>query len=295
LILAAAATLLVAAAQAPLELAITIDDLPVHAPYPPGVTPDAVSRQMISALKAGGVPVTGFVNAVGMQGQPGTAGVLERWHAAGAVLGNHGWAHRSLSEMSVAEFEQELVKDEPALVRHGAGTDWHWFRYPFLDEGKDDAQRTAARKVLARHGYRVAAVTAGWSDWAWTPAYARCTARHDAAGTAELERLYLAAVRQSIVDDRDTAHKLYGRDIPYVLLMHVSAMSARMMPQVLRIYRDAGFQFVSLADAERDPAYRNYTDLSLPPPATRAEAARQKGVRLPAPPDYSAKINAICV
>jgi peptidoglycan/xylan/chitin deacetylase (PgdA/CDA1 family) len=286
---------LVAAAQAPLELAITIDDLPVHAPYPPGVTPDAVSRQMISALKAGGVPVTGFVNAVGMQGQPGTAGVLERWHAAGAVLGNHGWAHRSLSEMSVAEFEQELVKDEPALVRHGAGTDWHWFRYPFLDEGKDDAQRTAARKVLARHGYRVAAVTAGWSDWAWTPAYARCTARHDAAGTAELERLYLAAVRQSIVDDRDTAHKLYGRDIPYVLLMHVSAMSARMMPQVLRIYRDAGFQFVSLADAERDPAYRNYTDLSLPPPATRAEAARQKGVRLPAPPDYSAKLNAICV
>jgi peptidoglycan/xylan/chitin deacetylase (PgdA/CDA1 family) len=295
LILAAAATLLVAAAQAPLELAITIDDLPVHAPYPPGVTPDAVSRQMISALKAGGVPVTGFVNAVGMQGQPGTAGVLERWHAAGAVLGNHGWAHRSLSDMTVEEFEEELVKDEPALVRHGAGTDWHWFRYPFLDEGKDDAQRTAARKVLARHGYRVAAVTAGWSDWAWTPAYARCTARHDAAGTAELERLYLAAVRQSIVDDRDTAHKLYGRDIPYVLLMHVSAMSARMMPQVLRIYRDAGFQFVSLADAERDPAYRNYTDLSLPPPATRAEAARQKGVRLPAPPDYSAKLNAICV
>jgi peptidoglycan/xylan/chitin deacetylase (PgdA/CDA1 family) len=230
-----------------------------------------------------------------MQGQPGTAGVLERWHAAGAVLGNHGWAHRSLSEMSVAEFEQELVKDEPALVRHGAGTDWHWFRYPFLDEGKDDAQRTAARKVLARHGYRVAAVTAGWSDWAWTPAYARCTARHDSAGVAELERLYLAAVRRSIADDRETAHKLFGRDIPYVLLMHVSAMSARMMPQVLRIYRDAGFQFVSLADAERDPAYRNYTDLSLPPPATRAEAARQKGVRLPAPPDYSAKLNAICV
>jgi peptidoglycan/xylan/chitin deacetylase (PgdA/CDA1 family) len=294
LIFAAAATLLVAAAQAPLELAITIDDLPVHAPYPPGVTPDAVSRQMISALKAGGVPVTGFVNAVRMQEQPGTASVLDRWHAAGAVLGNHGWAHRALSDMTVEEFEEELVKDEPALVRHGAGTDWHWFRYPFLDEGNDDAQRTAARKVLARHGYRVAAVTAGWSDWAWTPAYARCTARHDSAGVAELERLYLAAVRQSIADDRETAHKLFGRDIPYVLLMHVSAMSAHMMPQALRIYRDAGFQFVSLAHAARDPAYRNYTDPSLPPPATRAEAARQKGVRLPAPPDYSAKLNAIC-
>ena len=294
----AAAMLLASAAasqtNARLEIAITIDDLPLHAPYPPGVTPDAVSRQMIAALKSGGVPVTGFVNAVRMQEQPGTERVLNAWRAAGAVLGNHGWAHRALSDMSVAEFEQELVKDEPALARHGAGTDWHWFRYPFLDEGTDDAQRKAARQVLARYRYRVAAVTAGWADWAWTPAYARCTDRHDAAGVAELERLYLAAVKQSIADDRETAHKLYGRDIPYVLLMHVSAMSARMMPQVLHIYRDAGFRFVSLAEAERDPAYRDYTNLRLPPPPSRAEAAKEKGVKLPAPPDYSVKLNAIC-
>jgi peptidoglycan/xylan/chitin deacetylase (PgdA/CDA1 family) len=298
LIAIAAAMLLASAAasqtNARLEIAITIDDLPLHAPYPPGVTPDAVSRQMIAALKSGGVPVTGFVNAVRMQEQPGTERVLNAWRAAGAVLGNHGWAHRALSDMSVAEFEQELVKDEPALARHGAGTDWHWFRYPFLDEGKDDAQRIAARKILARHGYRVAAVTAGWSDWAWTPAYARCTAKHNAAGVAELERLYLYAVRQSVADDRETSRKLYGRDIPYVLLMHVSAMSARMMPQLIRIYREAGFRFVSLAEAERDPTYLNYTDLRLPPPPSRAEAAKEKGVKLPAPPEYSAKLNAIC-
>jgi peptidoglycan/xylan/chitin deacetylase (PgdA/CDA1 family) len=281
--------------QAPLEIAVTIDDLPVHAPYPPGVTPEQVSRQMISALKADGVPVTGFVNAVRMQEQPETDAVLDRWHAAGAVLGNHGWAHRNLSEMSIGEFDQELTRDEPSLVRRGAGTDWRWFRYPFLDEGKNAEQRAAGRQVLLAHGYRVAAVTTGFSDWAWTPAYARCTARHDAAGIAALERMYLAAVRRSIADDRDTAHKLYGRDIPYVLLMHVSATSAHMMPQVLRIYRDAGFRFVSLPDAERDPVYRAYIDLRLPAPPSAGELAKQKGVRLAAPPDYEAELNAICV
>ena len=282
------------AREAPLQIAITVDDLPVHGPYPSSETPISVAHTVISALRAQKVDAYGFTNAYWTEKDPPTKAVLQAWKDAGLPLGNHGWAHRSLSEMSVVEFEQELVKDEPALVRHGAGTDWHWFRYPFLDEGKDEAQRIAARQVLAKHGYRVAAVTTGWSDWAWTPAYARCTARHDAAGIAELERLYLAAVRQSIVDDRDSAHKLYGRDIPYVLLMHVSAMSARMMPEVIRIYRDAGFRFVSLPDAERDPAYRNYTDLSLPPPPSRAEAAEQKGVKLPAPPDYSGKLNAIC-
>ena len=101
-------------------------------------------------------------------------------------------------------------------------------------------------------------------------------------------------MKQSIADDRETAHKLYGRDIPYVLLMHVSAMSAHMMPQVLQIYREAGYRFVSLPQAESDPAYREYTDLSLAPPGSRAELAKQAGVILPAPPDYSAKLDAIC-
>jgi peptidoglycan/xylan/chitin deacetylase (PgdA/CDA1 family) len=290
LLLSSCAT--VVRAQGP-EIAITIDDLPVHAPYPPGLTPLEVNRQMVAALKARHAPVTGFVNAVNVT-DAATMDALREWRAAGFVLGNHTWSHPHLSEMTAAEFENELTKDEPVLEKLGAGTDWRWFRYPFLDEGKDEAQRVAARRILARHGYRVAAVTTGFSDWAWTPAYARCSAKRDAAGIAELERLYLRAVKQSIADDRETAHKLYGRDIPYVLLMHVSAMSAHMMPQVLQIYRDAGYRFVSLPQAESDPAYREYTALSLAPPRSRAELAKRKGVILPAPPDYSAKLDAMC-
>jgi peptidoglycan/xylan/chitin deacetylase (PgdA/CDA1 family) len=297
--IALAASLLAASAtgqpkNARLQIAVTIDDLPVHAPYPPGVTPDQVSQEMIAALKADHVPVTGFVNAVRMQETPGTDAVLDRWHAAGATLGNHGWAHRHLSEMSVADFEQELVRDEPPLAARGAGTDWRWFRYPFVDEGKDAEQRAAARKVLLSHGYRVAAVTTGFSDWAFTPAYARCIGAKNTTGVAELERMYLDSVRQSITQTRENARKLYGRDIPYVLLMHVSAMSAHMMPQVIRTYRQAGFHFVSVAEAERDPVYRGYTDLRLPAPASDWEVAKQKGVKLAAPPDYSARLNTIC-
>ena len=275
------------------EIAITIDDLPVHAPYPPGVTPLQVNRQMIAALKDAHVPVTGFVNAVNVT-DADTMEALREWRSAGFVLGNHTWSHAHLADLTLGQFETELTKDEPILKRLGGRSDWRWFRYPFLEEGKDEAQRVGARQVLARHGYRVAGVTTGFSDWAWTPAYARCTAKHDAGGVAELERLYLAAVQKSIANDRETARLLYGRDIPYVLLMHVSAMSAHMMPRVLQAYRDAGFRFVPLPQAALDPAYRNYPDLRLPPPPTRGEAAARKGVKLPAPPDYSAKLDALC-
>ena len=52
--------------------------------------------------------------------------------------------------MSVDQFEDELVRNEAVLARTSGGSDWHWFRYPFLDEGKDEQQRAAARAILAK-------------------------------------------------------------------------------------------------------------------------------------------------
>ena len=282
-----------AAKPAQLEIAITVDDLPLHSPYPGGVTPLHVSRQMIAALKAGHVRAIGFVNAVNAKDGP-TKEVLREWRAAGFVLGNHSWSHRHLSEMPVAEFENEVTRDEPVLQQLGGKSGWRWFRYPFLDEGKDEGQRAAGRQVLAAHGYRVADVTMSFSDWAFTGAWARCKDKADGAGVAELQRLYLDAARESIRVARGTAHALYGRDIPYVLLMHVSAMSAQMMPKVIGIYRDAGFRFVSIAEAETDPVYRDDIDLSRPGRKPDWKLAQEKGVSLPSSPDLTAKLDAIC-
>jgi peptidoglycan/xylan/chitin deacetylase (PgdA/CDA1 family) len=291
---AASALLLGAAAPAPRpQIAITIDDLPVHAPYPPELTPLQVNRQMIAALKAAHVPATAFVNAINVK-DASTMKALRDWRTAGFVLGNHTWSHPRLGALTLPQFQEEVAKDDRVLRKLGGGSDWRWFRYPFLDEGKDEAQRAAARQVLAQRGYKVAAVTMGFSDWAFTPAYARCMGKGDKPGVAELERLYLRSARENIAASRTTAHKLYGRDIPYVLLMHDSAMSANMMPQVIRLYRAAGFLFVSLPQAERDPAYGAYTDLRLPPPPSPQELAARKHVQLAAAPDYSAELNSIC-
>lgn len=293
--LCAAAGLLCAAAAARAgapEIAITIDDLPVHAPYPPGVTPLAVNRQMIAALKAAHVPATAFVNAVNVK-DSGTTLALREWRAAGFVLGNHTWSHPHLSELTIPQFEAELTKDEPILSKLGGKSDWRWFRYPFLDEGKDEAQRIAARQVLLRHGYRVAAVTMSFSDWAFTGAYARCKAAGNAPGIKTLERIYLNAAWENLAASATNISEAYGRDVPLVLLVHVSALSAHMMPKVIRLYREAGYRLVSLPEAERDPAYRAYTNLDLLPPQSAEDLAGANGTLAKAP-DHTAEINALC-
>jgi len=49
-----------------------------------------------------------------------------------------------------------------------------------------------------------------------------------------------------------------------VLLMHIGAFDARMLPELLALYRSRGVKFISLPDAISDPAYRDDPDIGEP-------------------------------
>jgi len=77
--------------------------------------------------------------------------------------------------------------------------------------------------------------------------------------------------------------------------MHVGAFDARMLPRLLAQYRKAGFRFVSLPDAESDPAYAADVNPALPPAPTLDQRARDTGKPLPSPHSYAAELSAICL
>lgn len=55
----------------PFDIAITVDDLPVHGELPPGVTRVALAQEHLRILKAHGVPEAyGFVNAGQLAREP---------------------------------------------------------------------------------------------------------------------------------------------------------------------------------------------------------------------------------
>lgn len=275
-------------------IAITVDDLPMHGPYPKGESPVSAAREVAAALKTEGVPAYAFINGQWTDQEPSTVEALEIWRDAGLPLGNHGWAHRHLSELSPSEFEQELLRNEPLLRRFSGSGDWKWFRYPFLDEGENADKRAAAREVLARHGYRVAAVTMDFSDWAWTAPYARCRDSANAAAVARLEQLFLQSSRENIAYYRQLSRTVYGREIPYVLILHVSAFEARVLPRLLSLLRDEGFRFTSLARAQSDPAYADQNDPRLPAEPQGLDGKASGKGPLPPRTDYQAILAGIC-
>ena len=248
------------------QIAFTFDDLPSHGPLPPGETRIEIMAKIGDALRDAHMPpVYGFVNGVAVEQHPGDAAALKAWHDTGNPLGNHTWSHINLNQNSLADFEANTTKNEPLLSELMPGGDWHWFRFPFLAEGDTPEKKAGVRAFLLERGYKVAGVTMSFGDYSWNDPYARCVAKGDAKSIELLESSYLAAADESITHYRQLSQTLYGRDIPYVLLVHVGAFDARMLPRLLELYRSRGFEFVTLQQAESDDFYRQDTDLKLPP------------------------------
>ena len=275
-------------------VAITFDDLPVHGPLPSGIARRQVAEEILAAVNEAGVPQAyAFVNAGAIGGDPELARLLPEWRAAGHPLANHTWTHQNLNDVSLQAYKQEIVRNERVLEPERARGQL-WFRYPFLEDGDDSGKRAEIRRFLAERGYKIAAGTMGFDDWRFQEPYARCRSKGDAAGVRQLEDGMLAAVRDSIDASRGAAKAVYGGDIPYVLVMHTGAMDARMMRRILAIYKAEGFRFVTLEEAQADPAYageNNPANVTAPAIEGRAAAA---GYRPPTPRFDKSLLERIC-
>jgi peptidoglycan/xylan/chitin deacetylase (PgdA/CDA1 family) len=282
-------------AQAP-QVAFTFDDLPAHGPLPPGEPRPAVVKSILATLKAQHMPpVYGFVNGFRVHDYPYQIEILRDWHNAGEPLASHTYSHPGLDNTSAKTFIKDIAKNEAVLRKVDPDGDWHWFRYPYLDEGNTLAKRRAVRAYLFAHDYKIAEVSMDFEDYLWNEPYARCAARHDDAAVASLEKSYLGTADEFIDVFRGLSQKLYGHDIPYVLLMHAGAFDAKMLPRLIALFRSKGFRFITLEQAEKDPAYSFDPNIGYPGGGTMQElTAKVKGVNFPDNTKPYKQLDAVC-
>lgn len=277
-------------------MAVTFDDLPVHGAMPPGMTRLEITQSILKTLKREKLPaVYGFINGGRGADDPSSLSVLQAWRQAGQPLGNHTWAHLDLNKETAEQFEAEVLRNEALLQSLMGNGDWHWLRYPFLHEGDTVEKRRAVRSWLAAHGYKIAEVSMDFEDYLWNEPYARCMAMHDEASIAKLRNSYLAVADQYYGVFRELSHLVYGRDVKYVLLMHVGAFDARMLPELLQLYRAKGVKFISLPNALSDPAYRDDPDIGEPSGGAFLELMMQeKKLKFPANSKPYKELEAMC-
>lgn len=262
----AAATLTLssfARAQAPVKgrkLAVTIDDGPATGPgrdLEPFLKIADALREIFVAEK---VPAIMFVNErqLHVDGQrDARIGVLHRWLDAGLALGNHTYSHPRLTQVELARYLDDIVKGEVVTrpLLESRGKKLVWFRYPFLDTGKDETAQ-AVEDFLARRGYRIAPVSVDYHDYSFAGVYARHLRAGDPAKAKEQFATALQALDTAFARSETRSTEVLGYELPQTLLIHCNEMNSLTLPRALQRMRDRGYTFVSLEEAMEDPAYK---------------------------------------
>ncbi len=281
-------------------VALTFDDLPAAGGLPTDDTREAIATRLTGVLLANHIKgVYGFVNAVDLDDDPDTHAALRVWRAAGMKLGNHTWSHPALSDVTAEAYIENIAKDEPALEKYAAGTDWRWFRYPYLEEGDTVAKHEAVRDWFRTHGYKVAEVTLNFNDDDWSDPYIRCKAKHDEAGIAWLKQSYMASAKEFIRRGRERQKAAFGHEIPNVLLLHATVFTTLMLPDLIKMLRQEGFRFSTLEKVERNRAYSIDPKVGMysgGPFAYEVLVMRGKKDPLPPPrvPEPTAQLDSVC-
>jgi peptidoglycan/xylan/chitin deacetylase (PgdA/CDA1 family) len=284
-----------------LEVAVTVDDLPVHGPAYRGIDRLAIAERILEVFRAHRLPpVYGFVNGKKVDEDPATEAILRRWIATGNPLGNHTYSHISLNRADLPAYFADLEQGEAILRKlvPDEGT-WRVYRYPFLFEGNVMEKREAVRKYLREHGYTTAEVTIDGNDWAFNPPWARCMDKGDTASLGALRERFVTAHVDELRYVRALTQKLAGRDVRHVLLLHVGAAEAEALDATLTAYEREGVRFVELREALADPFYAE--DPGKPYPWGSAFPyllAKARGMTLPPPPpgmkDLEAWLDGVC-
>ncbi|HKV98272.1 MAG TPA: polysaccharide deacetylase family protein [Vicinamibacterales bacterium] len=255
-----------APAPAARSVALTFDDLPAVGTRNVAQV-RAITRDILDGLDRHHAPATGFVIGQNVETLANNSGpsILSQWTRRGHLLGSHTYTHIDLSNVTVQAFEDDVIANEKVLAAAWAGADrgTKFLRFPFNHAGDTAAKHDAVRAFLTGRGYQIAVCTIDTSDYVFNQAYALMQSRRDTASIAKLRAEYLAYSATEI-DYYESLHvQIFGHSIPHVMLLHANRLNADLIEELLKIFETKGFRFVTLDEAQRDPAYRTPDDAML--------------------------------
>lgn len=254
-----------------------------------------VNQKILAALARHKAPATGFVNQLKVE-QLGTeqgTTMLKPWTSGSFDLGNHLYSHSDANTLSVEQIEDEIVRGEATVgpLMKEAGKELEFLRFPYNHTGDTRGKHDALAAFIAKRGYRLAPCTIDNTDWEFAWAYVKMLARHDDASIAKLRADYLAYTSTEIDYYAALNKRVLGYEPPEIMLLHDNQLNAEMMDEVLALFEQKGYRFVSLAEAELDPVYRQPdTYITSYGPMWGYRWAKERGVKVngklePEPPE----------
>lgn len=232
------------------EIAITIDDLPLVASQmnTPGNQQRSTERftRIINALTEHNAPATGFVIAGAIE--KGQWDFLEQFRKAGFMIGNHTYSHYNLNQMSAEKYIADIDRADKILAP--LFTEPKYFRYPYLAEGSKTT-KPLVLDYLTEHHYIVAPVTIDSKDFEFNERLYKVPFRTREAYINKLKPQYLAYIWNQTLKAEKRAKNNPEKQI---LLIHANLLNSYALGDILQMYKNNGYTFITLTEALKNPA-----------------------------------------
>jgi peptidoglycan/xylan/chitin deacetylase (PgdA/CDA1 family) len=231
-------------AETPHEIAITIDDLPFVGTN--GEDPGNLNRtrerfmRILNSLVENQVPATGFIIAGSIA--KGQWELLEAFRKEGFGLGNHTYSHANLNRLSADKYIDEISHADHIL--QPIMTQPKYFRYPYLAEGTGD-KKQEVQDYLASNQYVIAPVTIDSKDYQFNERLLRISWRVRKEHIEAMKKEYLAYMWKQTLK----AEKTSKENAKQILLLHSNYLNSYCMDDIIRMYKEHGYRFISLNEA----------------------------------------------
>ena len=246
------------------KIAITIDDLPFVGSGTS--TPANLKRTqerfmaIVKVLVDNQVPATGF--AIGGSIAKNEWDLLRLFRDQGLSLGNHTYTHRSVNTMSAEKYIADIERADNILAP--VMTNPKYFRYPYLAEGKGD-KKQVIHEFLAAHEYTIAPVTIDSKDYEFNAQFYKIPYKNRAKSLNQFKKHYLAYIWKQTLRAEQKSKTHVGQPMKQILLIHANLLNSLCLGDIIEMYRQNGYIFISLTDALKGNTAEPITDLAAEP------------------------------
>jgi peptidoglycan/xylan/chitin deacetylase (PgdA/CDA1 family) len=232
-------------------IALSFDDATL--PGGPFMSGPQRTRQLVAALDKAGVAEAMFFVTTGNMAREGDDGAarIAAYAEAGHALGNHSHSHNHLSQMAASDYIADV--DRAIGVLDGFENVLPYYRYPYLDEGRDPGRRDALRAALAERGLHNGYVTVDTWDWMLVGLADEAQQAGTEIDLDDLRDLYVDVIVRSTEFYDAMAQRTLARSPHHVLLLHENDLAALFVGDLVAELERHGFSIIPASEAFRDP------------------------------------------
>lgn len=266
------------------QIALTIDDLPFV-----GEQQNFHLNMIVEALKASEVPATGFI--IASEVTPKNVEALKKFRDAGLGLGNHTFHHTNLNKVKTNKYIQEIDEADKLLLP--VLTEPKFFRYPYLAVSSGDKKNTIEDFLYSKN-YQIAPVTIDSKDFIFNQLLMSVQEKDRRTFLSALKDCYLQFIWEQTLQAEERNRKGNKPERTQILLIHANLLNAYVLPDIINLYKQNGYSFVSLEKAlktfpkQAEPIKVAETQPPSPPPSVWKEPGWKEPVASEAIDDFVA-------